>query len=79
MRQAVAARLDRSHCWCSVPEAARLFGGLGEEDLGGLGPDEWLSALVEARPQAARNTLFTGFMPAGMRGEMRSFQVLPAP
>ena len=23
--------------------------------------------------------LFTGFLPAGMRGDMRSFQVLPAP
>ena len=42
-------------------------------------PADILARLLARCGAVHSYTLFTGYMPARMRGEMRSFQVLPAP
>jgi len=51
----------------------------GRWSLNALIPPVILARLLARCGTVHSYTLFTGFMPAGMRGEMRSFQVLPAP
>ena len=51
----------------------------GRWSLNALIPPDILARLLARCGTVHSYTLFTGFMPAGMRGEMRSFQVLPAP
>ena len=42
-------------------------------------PADVLAQIATRRGVVHSYTLFTGFAPASMRGEMASFQVLPAP